>query len=186
MTNLDFLKQSSDRVAPRLLGYRLYKKLPSGQLVGGVIIETEAYHENDAASHCFGGKPTARTAPMFNFAGHTYVYFTYGMHYCFNIVTGPKGRGEGVLIRALLPDQGLDVMAENRKVNKNLTDGPAKLCHALGITMEDRNKLLNSSDILLLSPNLQIKSIKTTTRIGIKKDTHRLWRFVAELQPTKP
>jgi DNA-3-methyladenine glycosylase len=183
MTDLDFLANPSDEVAPQLLGCRLYKKLPSGQLVGGAIIETEAYAEYDAASHCFGGKPTARTAPMFDSAGHTYVYFTYGMHHCMNIVTGEKGRGEAVLIRALLPDKGIDAIIKNRKTDQNLANGPAKLCQALGITLKDTHKLLNSSDIILLppDPDLKIKSIQTTTRIGIKKDTHRLWRFLAEL-----
>lgn len=179
MSNLDFLSKPSHIVAPELLGYRLYKRLSSGQLIGGVINETEAYSEDDAASHCFGGKPTDRTAPMFLSAGHTYVYFTYGMHHCLNIVTGPAGRGEGVLIRSLIPDEGIETISERRKTNKNLTNGPAKLTQALGITLADRAKQLNNSDIMLLPPKTIPKNIIATPRIGIKKDTHRLWRFVA-------
>ncbi|NLB28899.1 MAG: DNA-3-methyladenine glycosylase [Clostridiales bacterium] len=180
MAELEFLNKPSHIAAPRLLGYRLLKKAPSGELAGGTINEVEAYSEDDAASHCFGGKPTARTAPMFLRAGHVYVYFTYGLHHCFNIVTGPEGRGEGILIRSLIPEEGLDIMRENRKREKGLTDGPGKLCQALGITLEDRGKLLNQSDIMLLPPVMKVKSIKSTARIGIKKDTHRRWRFVGE------
>lgn len=179
MSNLEFLRQPAHLAAPQLLGWQLYKKMSTGELVGGVINEVEAYCQDDAASHCFGGLPTARTAPMFKSAGHTYVYFTYGMHHCFNIVTGPEGRGEGVLIRSLLPNQGLDFMAQNRRTSQNLANGPAKLCQALGITLSDRGKLLNHSDLVLLPPISAIESITTTPRIGIKKDTHRMWRFVS-------
>ncbi len=94
--------------AQDLLGWELVHHTPAGD-IGGIIIETEAYTEEDEASHSFRGR-TKRTAPMFEEAGHIYMYFIYGMHWCLNIVTGPKDHGEGILIRALRPTRGLELM----------------------------------------------------------------------------
>jgi DNA-3-methyladenine glycosylase len=111
-----------------------------------------------------------------------YVYFTYGMHYCMNIVTGQTGEGDAVLLRAIAPDEGLDILRERRhhRPDAELTDGPAKLCQALGVTTADNAKILNDSEFLLLPPLAAQPNIKTTPRIGITRDTHRLWRFVID------
>ena len=173
--DLSFLQKGAVSAARELIGWRFYKA-DGGTLVGGVIVETEAYNENDAASHTYRG-PTPRNQVMFGPAGYIYVYFTYGMHFCVNIVAGQSGHGEAVLLRALEPDQGLEIM-EQRRDRSDLTGGPAKLCQALNITGADNGKQLNHSDVILLPPEKPLLNIKATKRIGIKRDTHRLWRFV--------
>ena len=122
-------------VAPWLLN----KLLVHGDRAGR-IVEVEAYHgANDAASHAYRGL-TPRTAVMFGPAGFLYVYFTYGMHWCANVVCGPEGEAAAVLIRALAPTSGLAAMREARpaaRLERDLCNGPAKLCQALGITGQD-------------------------------------------------
>lgn len=174
------LSKSSVIVAQELIGWKLYAVEPDGTKVGGTIIETEAYNQDDAASHSYKGK-TPRTEVMFGPAGHIYVYFTYGMHWCMNIVAGPEGRGEGVLLRALEPDSGLHIIQKrrNNKPDYELTNGPAKLCQALAVTGADNGVKVNDSRFLLLPPQKKIMTV-ATKRIGITKDTHRLWRFVAK------
>jgi DNA-3-methyladenine glycosylase len=179
--SMNFLNQDAVTVAQRLIGCRLYVVELGGARVGGVIVETEAYTQEDAASHSYRGK-TPRTEVMFGPAGHIYVYFTYGMHWCMNIVAGPEGRGEGVLIRAIKPDSGLDIIRERRgnRPDPELTNGPAKVCQALAVTGADNASELNKKGRFLLFPPKHEMSFKATERIGIKKDTHRLWRFIAE------
>ncbi|MBP7837595.1 DNA-3-methyladenine glycosylase [Candidatus Saccharibacteria bacterium] len=175
----ELLSKDSLYVAQHLIGSRLYVIEQDGSKTGGVISETEAYNQDDAASHSCRG-PTLRTEVMFGPAGKLYVYFTYGMHWCMNIVTGPVGRGEAVLIRAIEPDQGLEKIRDRRGnvVEKNLTNGPAKLCQALSINNEDSGADINSPRFSLESPNKTDKrKIIATERIGISKDKHRLWRF---------
>jgi DNA-3-methyladenine glycosylase len=177
-SDLAFLSGTSPVVARQLIGWRFYRR-EHGQLVGGVIIETEAYMQTDAASHSYRGR-TPRTDVMFGPAGHLYVYFTYGMHYCVNIVTSSDGTGEAVLLRAICPDAGLNIIRRRRlgRPYHELTDGPAKLCQALGIDRADHGKRLNDGEFLLLPPEQGYDTI-ATQRIGITRDTHRLWRFVA-------
>jgi DNA-3-methyladenine glycosylase len=177
--NID-LTQSAVTVAQNLLGHRLYTVAPDGTKVGGEIIETEAYNQDDAASHSYRGK-TPRTEVMFGPAGHMYVYFTYGMHWCMNIVTGEEERGEAVLIRAIQPDEGIEIMRKrrNNRPNDELTNGPAKVCQALDVTGKDNGVKLNEGRFILLPPTEKLDYI-ATERIGITKDTHRLWRFVAK------
>jgi len=178
--NLSFLEAGSVRVAPMLIGWRMYRR-EGDRLIGGAIVETEAYNQSDAASHSYRGE-TPRTRVMFGPAGHLYVYFTYGMHYCMNIVTGREGEGDAVLLRAILPDEGLDIIRarRNHRPDHELTDGPAKLCQALGVTGDDSGKRLNEGEFLLLPPRGAQPRVRATQRIGITRDTHRLWRFVLD------
>ncbi len=151
-----------------------------------MIVETEAYHQNDPASHSFRGL-TPRTAPMFEAGGRLYVYFSYGMHYAINIVVGQKGTGEGVLIRAAEPIDGLEIMKANRGLvdTKNLTNGPGKLAKALGIFDTSLSgKLLNKSSILL-KPGRPVNqsNISVGPRIGISRAIDIQARFYIRGNP---
>lgn len=177
------LSKSAATCAQRLLGCELVR-IVDGKSMRAKIVETEAYAQNDAASHSFRGM-TPRTQIMFGPAGFAYVYFTYGMHYCFNIVTGKEGEGSAVLIRALEPLEGIEYMQQNRPAEiMQLTSGPAKLCQALGI-----DRTLNGHDMrtpplqLIAKHPLSPKHIVATTRIGISQDTHRIWRFYIKDNP---
>lgn len=168
----------ASRAAARLLGCELVREL-DGHILRGRIVETEAYDQTDAASHSYKGR-TPRTDVMFGPAGCLYVYFTYGMHYCCNVVSGQEGEGAGVLIRSLEPLEGLAAMSANRRglSGKLLTNGPAKVCQAMAI---DRS--LNGHDLrvppvrLVLQPPLAAKQITQTTRIGISRAADRPWRY---------
>ena len=133
-----FYQRDTVIVAKKLLGKKLVRKIGNKE-ISGIITETEAYrHEDDPASHAFR-KITDRNKVMFGNVGISYVYFTYGMHYCFNIVAKKSKVPAGaVLIRAIEPDKGIKKMQENRSLKdiKNLTNGPAKLTQALNITKE--------------------------------------------------
>lgn len=168
--------------AQSLLGCQLIHDIPAGRL-SGIIVETEAYSSEDAASHSHRGQ-TPRNAVMFGPAGYAYIYFTYGMHYCFNVVTGPVGQGQGVLIRALEPLEGVDLMAQHRPgvTHLQLTNGPAKLVQALAITKADYGANLSTS-ALRIEPFITPTDVVATTRIGIRHDTHRLWRFYIKDNP---
>ncbi|MBJ6988379.1 MULTISPECIES: DNA-3-methyladenine glycosylase [unclassified Devosia] len=156
-------------VAPALLGVTL---LING--VGGIIVETEAYAPNDPASHSFRG-PTPRNQAMFGPPGHAYVYRIYGMHWCLNFVCDS---GHAVLIRALQPTTGIEIMAERRGtiVTKQLCSGPGKLAQALGVT-----KALDGAP--LCAPNAHLVptdepiSASTGPRIGLSKAIEVPWRF---------
>ncbi len=124
-------------MARRLLGCRLVRVL-DGVRLSGMIVETEAYlGARDRAAHTFGGRRTPRNEAMYLPGGHAYVYFTYGMHHCLNVVCGERDEGVAVLLRAIEPIEGLDVMASRRGVQRAtaLCSGPAKLCQALGIDL---------------------------------------------------
>lgn len=174
----NILQRHAEEVAPRLLGCTLTRFI-NNQALRVKIVETEAYHQSDAASHSYNGQ-TPRSEVMFGPAGKLYVYFTYGMHYCCNVVTGKEGEGSAVLIRAVEPLSGQTILEANRPgINGvNLTNGPAKLCQALLI-----DKTLNGHDlrrsplILNLEPPTPASKIVTTTRIGISKAKDTLWRF---------
>jgi DNA-3-methyladenine glycosylase len=178
------LVTDASSAAQRLLGCILEREI-DGEVVRVKIVETEAYDQTDAASHSYNGK-TARTEIMFGPAGHAYVYFTYGMHYCFNIVAGEDGYGAGALIRAVEPLSGTHVMEQRRagRTGVDVTNGPAKLCQALAI-----DKQLNGHDLLqwplrlILQPRLPKPDIVTTTRIGISKAKDVLWRFYIRDSP---
>ena len=174
-------EQDAVEAARELVGWKIYAVEVDGSLTGGVITETEAYRADDAASHSYNGE-TKRNRIMFGPAGHIYVYFTYGMHWCMNIVTGERGSGEAVLIRAISIDKNMTLVRERRPIKDepNLTNGPAKLCQALGVTGEDNGQKIGEGRFILMPPTESLP-IEATTRIGIKKDTHRLWRFVANI-----
>ncbi|MDB5160869.1 MAG: DNA-3-methyladenine glycosylase [Candidatus Saccharibacteria bacterium] len=194
----EVFEKSSLEVAPLLLGWTLSRQLSEG-VVKLRIVETEAYHQDDPASHSFAGL-TKRTAPMFKRGGHIYVYFTYGMHYALNIVTGPEGVGEAVLIRAAEPLIGIEIMRKNRGITdiKNLTNGPGKLTQALGIkdtslsgemlnklsSITSKNKFSGDSGIWLEPPEAGAgHEVAVSQRIGITKAAHQPWRFYIKNSP---
>lgn len=174
----------SHEVAPRLLGCELIREI-DGQEIRCRIVETEAYDQHDVASHSYRGE-TPRTAVMFGPAGHLYVYFTYGMHYCCNIVTGPTGHGAAVLLRAVEPLSGEEIMSIGRggKTGIEISNGPAKLCQALQI-----NKAWNGHNLrqmplrLILKSSLSVQEIIQTTRIGISQAQDVPWRFYIRGNP---
>ncbi|HVX58881.1 MAG TPA: DNA-3-methyladenine glycosylase [Candidatus Saccharimonadales bacterium] len=181
MFELDrILKLDSLRAAPLLLGWQIVRDLPGGR-VRLRIVETEAYHQDDPASHSFRGR-TVRTAPMFESGGHIYVYFSYGVHYCINIVTGQAGRGEGVLLRAAEPLEGIEIMKSNRGLEKieNLASGPGKLAQALGVRDTSLSGTrLGRSSLWLEPPRVAVKPrhIVIGPRVGITKAAEAEARF---------
>ena len=167
--NFEFLKGNAYDVAPRLLGCILERKW-GGRIIRVKIVETEAYDQTDVASHSYKGK-TQRTEVMFGPAGYLYVYFTYGMHYCCNIVVGEEGYGAAVLIRAVEPLDGIEIIEQNRsKAGFEATNGPAKLCQALGIDKQMNGHDLKAGDLkLIINPPLSSTAIIQTTRVGISQ-----------------
>jgi DNA-3-methyladenine glycosylase len=230
LLNKSFFKgKKVEELANALLGCELVHETPEGA-TAGIIVETESYHETDEASHSYNGK-TNRTQVMFGPPGHAYIYFTYGMHYCFNVAAEQEGVGAGVLIRALEPTQGIELMAnrrygdgsrgsgssarhtfslsngpkrtsgtvkgvtekknvdsadkvaeflalpETRQAVLNLTNGPAKLVQALGITKEDYGKPLYKGSLYITEPKLKDIKIAFGPRVGISKAQEKPWRF---------
>ena len=176
-----FYDRNTVDVARDLVGKILVRRIGQ-KIISGMIIETESYgYKDDAASHSFVGM-TERNKAMFGQVGRAYVYFTYGMHYCVNVVAKNDDFEAGaVLFRALEPREGIDFMIKQRKTTliSNLTSGPAKLTQALKITKkqygEDLTKL---SDLFIIEGEKIKKSeIKARSRIGIKKATDKLWNF---------
>jgi DNA-3-methyladenine glycosylase len=146
----------------------------------GRIVETEAYQEDDPASHSFRGL-TPRTAVMFGPPGHLYVYFTYGMHFCMNVVTGREGEGSAVLIRAAEPIEGTELMKVRRGVIRDrlLCSGPARLTEDFGIDRaHNGHDLVTGKDLFVASGRPVSRSkIGVGPRVGIRSGTDRLWRF---------
>ena len=170
--------------ARRLLGC-LFERELDGQRMLFRIVETEAYDQTDAASHTYNGR-TPRSDVMFGPAGRLYVYFTYGMHYCCNVVAGEEGYGAGVLIRAVEPFEDYPVLTERRAGRGGVerTNGPAKLCQALGIDRRMNGHDLNVAPLrLLIQPELPAEAVVTTHRIGISKAKDTQWRFYIKDNP---
>ncbi|WP_428327120.1 DNA-3-methyladenine glycosylase [Nitrosopumilus sp.] len=174
-----FYLQDTVTVAKNLLGKKIIRKIGKSE-ISGIITETEAYrHKDDPASHAHR-KITDRNKAMFGDVGMAYVYFTYGMYYCFNVVArNPKVAAGAVLIRAIEPEKGLKKMQENRNKSdlKNLTNGPAKLTQALQITKEHYGVDLTKNSKLYITEGIKAKKIVSSPRIGIKEATDKLWNF---------
>ena len=189
---LSFYLRPTPEVARDLLGALFVRETAEGRIVGR-IVETEAYHEDDEASHSHRGR-TARNAVMFGPPGRLYVYFTYGMHYCMNVVTEEEGVGSAVLIRAIEPLEGCVLMRGNRlrrstarvptprpNPDRHLGGGPARACAAYDIDRTANGASLSGPDLHLCagapaSPSSP-RTIITSTRIGISRATHLAWRF---------
>jgi DNA-3-methyladenine glycosylase len=173
VTFAELVAGSVHDAAPSLIGWTL---LVDG--VGGRIVEVEAYEESDPASHSFGG-PRGRNVVMFGPPGHLYVYRSYGIHWCANIVCGPAGHGSAVLLRALEPTHGLDTMRARRGTTQDrlLCAGPGRLTQALGITNADNGADLRDAPFELLPPD-HPATVARTTRIGITKATEKEWRYL--------
>lgn len=174
--------------APRLLGAWLLHRV-DGTWRGGRIVETEAYTQDDPASHSFGRR-TPRNEPMFGPPGTAYVYLSYGVHHCFNVVTGAKGDGEAVLVRAILPETGVEQIVAARlwrgKPPGLLVNGPGKLCRGLGIEpgANGANLLARRNHLRLLRGKpVPADQIEVTPRIGITKAADWPRRFVWRVSP---
>lgn len=162
----NFYLQSTLKVAQNLLGKILVRKLENGKILKGKITETEAYLQNDKACHTSRGI-TPRNKIMFGSAGYAYVYFIYGMYYCLNAVTQKPGVGEAVLIRAV----------ESLQFSKEKTSGPGKLCKAFKISKKLNGvDLTKKGKLFILDSEKKVK-IRRATRIGIKENTEKMWRF---------
>ena len=170
MPNTPFARQIAG-----LSAVDLAQKLIGAELIvrgaGGIIIETEAYGQDDPASHSFRG-PTLRNASMFGPAGHAYVYRSYGIHLCLNVVARP---GEAGLLRALRPTLGVDLM-QTRRGSGSLCNGPGRLGQALGIRIDDDGVAFDGNGFYISLP-ITIPKILTGTRIGISKAQEMPWRF---------
>lgn len=196
----DFLENPSDVAAPLLLGCTLTRTITLNgekhKLVAR-IVETEAYDQDDPASHAFGG-PSERNAAMFGPAGHLYVYVSYGMHHCCNVVCAPEGFGSGCLVRAVEPLEDVEVMRELREAGRagkaqagrvrkhplklrDLTNGPGKVCAALGIDKALYGHDLTVEPLVLdYAPLLPGETIGRSPRVGISKNADAPKRFFIE------
>jgi DNA-3-methyladenine glycosylase len=169
----ELFARSVHEVAPELIGVTL---LVDG--VGGRIVEVEAYDQEDPASHGFRGR-TARNAAMFGPPGHAYVYRSYGIHWCLNLVCEGEGVASAVLVRALEPTHGLDVIRERRGLDapRLLCSGPGRLCQALGITREHDGLPLDRPPFELLERERPVE-VLAGRRIGITRGAELPWRYV--------
>jgi DNA-3-methyladenine glycosylase len=160
-------------VAPDLLNKVLVVGACSGR-----IVEVEAYTRDDPASHSHRGE-TTRNAVMFGAAGHLYVYFTYGMHFCANVVTGQIGDGQAVLLRALQPLSGVQDMVRRRGRSTNLADGPGKLCQALGIDLAHNGvRVYGGGEIRIVDDGTTPPATpRVGPRVGITKGVETQWRW---------
>jgi len=195
-----FHNKNSVDLAKDLL-WKVITKITSNWVISWIINEVEAYREDDEASHTFGWRKSQRNEVMFKEAWHLYVYFTYGMYYCMNIVSEKSGYGAAVLIRSVIPYKWVDLMIKNRwkgnikfeisnnkftplikgarGILKNLCNWPAKVCIAYDITKKDNwiNLLEDNSIIFLEDVWYKVPEINVSKRIGISKWVEKEWRF---------
>lgn len=179
----DFYKVSALELAPKLLGLNLVHNTKEG-ITKGKIVEVEAYMGiKDKAAHAYSGIPTKRTKPMFGEAGHSYVYLIYGMYYCMNVVANKVGKAEAVLIRALEPIEGIELMNNRRegKVLKQLCSGPGKLCIAMGINKANNEMDLSGNQLYIEDPKEKEEFVvEKSKRINIdyaQEAKDYLWRY---------
>jgi len=167
---LSFYRRDTKTVAQELLGKRLVR-LYKGQRISGIITEVEAYlGVKDKAAHSYGDRRTGRTEIMYADGGHSYIYFIYGMYHCFNVVTQREGTPEAVLVRALQPVEGIDLMKRFRQKEsiKDLTTGPGKLAEALHLTRDLNGERLNSKILFIEDAEaIPKKQIVKKPRIGV-------------------
>ena len=174
----EFYVRPTLEVAPEVLGKYLVYDSPLGRL-SARIVEVEAYiGQDDPACHASAGL-TPRTRPMFGPGGFTYIYFVYGMYYCLNLVTEPKGQAAAILVRAAEPDEGQSLMSELSKGMRGseLLNGPGKLCRSFGLTTAQNELDLTEGTIYLEDRNIVIRNIGQSQRVGIKSGKDRMWRF---------
>jgi DNA-3-methyladenine glycosylase len=184
-----FFRQGTVAVAQALLGKLLVHDGTAGRTVGR-IVETEAYlSDRDPGSHAFRGE-TVRNASMFGPPGHAYVYFVYGMHHCFNVVTGPAGVGEAVLVRALEPLEGVALMRARRgaHADRDLCNGPAKLVQAMGLEREHDGADLLAGNVGLFhagpgAARFAELEIVRTIRVGLTRGSELELRFYVRGEP---
>jgi DNA-3-methyladenine glycosylase len=186
-----FYLQPTLKAAEQLIGKVLVHKR-SDVTLAGIIVEVEAYlGSNDPASHAFKGM-TKRNEVMFRQGGHLYVYFTYGMHYCCNVVTEAEGIGHAVLLRAVEPVAGLATMSRNRRITLDsendthlLCSGPAKLCEAFGIGWKENGTDLCGNKIWIAEYKHAgpVHVVRRSTRVGISNGREHRWRFYAKDNP---
>lgn len=170
---LDFYRRDTKAVARDLIGKILYRK-KDGIVTSGIIIETEAYLGiKDSACHTYKGRRTERVASMYLKGGHSYVYFIYGIHFCFNVVTQDETQPEAVLIRALEPLDGIEAMRERRRLKneksiRDLCSGPGKLCQAMAIDRSCDGLLLTGRELWIGEDASIVKpNVLTSARVGV-------------------
>ena len=172
-------------VAKELIGKVLVRK-KGRKVYSGIIVETEAYLGSaDAASHSYSGK-TMRNEQMFGEGGVIYVYFTYGAHFCMNVVTAPAGTAHAVLIRAVEPVEGIRQMMKNRGTDDiyNLCSGPGKLCKAMEINLKQNGAVIGGREIDITETIDPVKrKVIRTKRIGITRNADKLYRFIDSGSP---
>lgn len=184
----EFYLQDTRTAAQKLLGQLVLRRLPTGETLSGVIVETEAYLTDDPACHAYRGQ-TPRNSAMFGPPGHAYVYFTYGLHMMLNLVCAPEGTAEAVLIRALEPVEGIETMRRHRGgivETRQLTNGPGKLAQALALTQLSHNGVDvtdPASDLLVLPNKYPPFDMVATTRIGITQGMDLPWRYYVAGNP---
>jgi len=179
MLKRDFFARSVHEVAPDLIGVTL---LVDG--VGGRIVEVEAYDQQDPASHGYRGRTERNAAMIFGPPGHAYVYRSYGIHWCLNLVCREEGVAEAALIRALEPTAGLDLQRGRRLTEevRALCSGPGKLCQALAITREHDGLALDVPPFQLVERD-KVPEIVTGPRIGLTRATELNWRYMSAGSP---
>jgi DNA-3-methyladenine glycosylase len=185
--SIDFFKKDTIKVSKELLGKVIVRKIDNKTCLAGKIVEVEAYiGEHDPACHAFQ-KVSGRSSVLYEEGGTIYVYFIYGNYYCFNIVTENKGIGCAILIRAVEPIEGIDIMREFRPKIKNihdLTNGPSKFCIAFDIDKKFNNQKLSENGIFVSDSQIKEKfEIKTSKRIGIVKGADFQYRFFIKDNP---
>ena len=174
----EFFSRSAHELGPELLGATL---LVNG--VGGVLVELEIYDQSDPASHSYRG-PTERNASMFGPPGHAYVYRSYGVHWCLNIVCSPPGEASALLIRALEPTHGVELMIKRRGVSdaSKLCSGPGKLCQALAVAGEHDGLALDAFPFQVVAREREPEIVRCE-RVGITRARERLWRLCVAGSP---